>query len=372
MSEEKYKLIPRTLLGFPTSARADSPIDLVGRVLDGRYRVVERVSSGAMGFVYRGVHTLLKRDVAIKMIRPDLEEREDVVRRFKREAKVIQQLTHPNTVTVYDFGETPDGHFYLVLEFLEGMTFAEAIDNWGALPAAMVERFACQILGSLIEAHGCGVIHRDVTPANLMLTQQLGTTDFVKLVDFGLARLLPWAGGSMITRVGSALGSPTYSSPEQLRGNAADERSDLYSLAHTLFELATGRPAFRGSIFEVAKCHMSAEEIVLPPILRDTTLGKVISRAGMTCPDDRYQTAAEMLADLQGERPGGVKPVAKRQQPAEDSRPSVHARVTHSAKATEPIDLEEVRAIWPDWRQLIWPVGVAFMLGGLLGVILAL
>jgi len=326
-----------------------------------------------MGFVYRGVHTLLNRDVAIKMIRPDLEDREDVVRRFKREAKVIQQLTHPNTVRVYDFGETPDGHFYLVLEFLEGITLAEAIDRWGALPSAMVERFANQILGSLIESHGRGVIHRDVTPANLMLTQQLGTENFVKLVDFGLARLLPWAGGSMITRVGSALGSPTYSSPEQLRGNDADERSDLYSLAHTLFELATGRPAFRGSIFEVAKCHMSAEELVLPPILRGTALGRVIGRAAKTCPDERYQTAAEMLADLQGKQPQTEKLRPARQKPEEERVlvvPGEHEE--ESNETSKPIDIEEAKAIRPAWRQLLWPIGVAFLLGGLLGAILAI
>ena len=295
----------KTIIGYPVRDQSAPAVSgLMGRTLGERYRIVERLASSSTGgAVYRAQHALLDRFVAVKVIRQDLDPEGKLLRRFRREAKIVQQLTHPNTVRIYDYGETDDALSFIVMEFLEGRTLDEASNDWGALPISMVCAIGEQVLGSLIEAHELGIIHRDVTPDNIMLVEQLGTKNHVKLLDFGVAGFLSEVTVSFIYRPGSDLGSPVYMSPEQLRNQALGGRSDLYSLGQTLYHLATGRPAYRGSIFEVARQHMCADELVLPPVLENTRLGRIIRRATRKIPEERFNSAQEMLHELSGRIP---------------------------------------------------------------------
>ena len=301
----KDKASTKTIVGYPLRSPAAPTLPgLIGRTLGKRYRIVERLAeSSTGGAVYRAEHTMLERYVAVKVIRQDLDPEGKMLRRFRREAKIVQRLTHPNTVRIYDYGETEDALSYIVMELLEGRTLDVASDDWGALPLSMVCAIGEQVLGSLTEAHELNIIHRDVTPDNIMLVEQLGTKNHVKLLDFGVAGFLSEVTVSFIYRPGSDLGSPVYMSPEQLRNHSVDGRSDLYSLGHTLFHLATGRPAYRGSIFEVARQHMCADELALPPLLENTRLGRIVRRATRKMPNHRFPTAQEMLHELSGRAP---------------------------------------------------------------------
>lgn len=338
--EGKYQPDRKTIIGFPVREQAAPAVSgLVGRTLGDRYRIVERINQGSMGAVYRARHLFLDRDLAVKVIRQDLDPEGNTLRRFRREAKIVQQLTHPNTVRIYDFGETDDGLSFIVMEYLDGRTLDAASDEWGALPLSMVCAIGEQVLGSLIEAHALDIIHRDITPENIMLCEQLGTKNHVKLLDFGVAGFLSEVSVSFINRPGSALGSPVYLSPEQLRGHAVDARSDLYSLGHSLFHLATGRPAFRGSIFEVAKQHMCADEIVLPPVLVDTRLGRIVRKATRKNPEQRFKTAQEMLRELSGRIPASTvsRPAVLSVRAPEEPAQSLFLTTRSLRRLVEPI-----------------------------------
>lgn len=285
-------------------ATADFPAAedrLIGSVLGGRYRVGDCIGEGAMGRVYRGEQLTLKRDVAIKVIQPNLVNSEQITSRFKREVTVAQRLNHPNTVRFYDFGQTPRGQLYVVMEYLKGRTLDEVVASAGALPIKRVKEIAIQVLGSLVEAHAAGVIHRDIKPSNLMLVNQVGVKNFVKLIDFGIARDRSDMEDAGTTRPGTTLGTPRYMSPEQLRGESVGPRSDLYSLAFTLYHLAYGRPPYTGkSLYQVAEQHLSSEEVPLPPLLAESELGPVLSLAMKKAPSERFASARQMVGALTG------------------------------------------------------------------------
>ncbi|MEC7523345.1 MAG: serine/threonine-protein kinase [Myxococcota bacterium] len=224
---------------------------LIGRVLHERYRVRRVVGEGGMGRVYLGEQQMgpASRDVAIKVLHEKHSRDETLRQRFYGECEVVVGLTHPHTIQFHDFGALEDGRLFIVMEYIEGHSLAEALLA-GPMPLPRVERLVSQIAGSLQEAHERGVIHRDLKPDNVLLTVRGGEADFVKVCDFGIAKR-PAEGelaeGPALTLQGTVIGTPQYMSPEQLAGGDIDARSDVYSLGLMVYEMLAGRRPFEAS-----------------------------------------------------------------------------------------------------------------------------
>ena len=225
-----------------------TPQDLfLGKTVGGRYRLVERVGSGAFGTVYRAIHTRLDSPFAVKFLAANLSCNESLVGRFEREAKTTSRLKHPSIVDVVDYGEEPLLGLYLAMEFLEGQSLATHLRRHGALPPGLIAHLGFEVADGLAAAHALGVVHRDLKPANVMLVTRPSDPDHLhaKLVDFGIAGLMDDAGQGL-TMTGTAVGTPTYMAPEQIRGEKVDARADLYAFGVMVYEMAVGAPPFTG------------------------------------------------------------------------------------------------------------------------------
>jgi serine/threonine-protein kinase len=222
--------------------------DLIGKSLDGRFTVRDLLGKGGMGAVYRAQQHSMDRDVALKVLRRDMAQNEDAVKRFFREARAVSKLASPHTITVFDFGQTDDGLLYIAMELLRGRPLNRVLSELAApMEPAKAVSIAQQILESLIEAHSVGIIHRDLKPDNVFVLEGKGRNEFVKVLDFGIAKLTGTDGtGSQLTGTGVAFGTPTYMSPEQAQAKELDPRTDLYSLGVILFEMLAGKPPFEG------------------------------------------------------------------------------------------------------------------------------
>jgi len=266
---------------------------LINTLFDGRYRVVRKLGSGGMADVYLAEDEELGRRVAIKILNDRHANDEQFVERFRREAKNAAGLSHPNIVSIYDRGEA-EGTYYIAMEYLDGRSLKELVVARGPLPVADAITFTRQVLGALRFAHRKGVVHRDIKPHNVMADAD----GRLKVTDFGIAR----AGASQMTEAGSIIGTAQYLSPEQARGAAVDQRSDLYSVGVVLYELLTGTVPFTGETpVEIAMRHLS--DTPQPPSIKrpeiPPDLDMVVLRALAKNPDDRFQTAEEMDAELE-------------------------------------------------------------------------
>jgi len=198
---------------------AEGPDPMVGRILDGRYRIESLIGRGGMGAVYRGVQLATKQTVAIKLIRSDVAEDVEAAKRFHREARAASLLSHPHSVRVFDFGESEEGDLYLVLEYPAGRTLGKVLRAEGPLAELRAAKVGLEVAQSLSEAHGHGLVHRDLKPENIMLLNVAGDADFVKVLDFGIAKFLSGSSGeSSVTRTGAMVGTPQYMAPEQAQG----------------------------------------------------------------------------------------------------------------------------------------------------------
>jgi hypothetical protein len=210
----------------------------------GQYALDDKIGEGAFGAVYRAHHALMRRPVAVKLLQTEKMTQTSAAR-FEREVQMTGQLTHPNTITLYDYGRTPEGIFYYAMEYLDGLTLDRLVKQYGAQPEGRVISILRQISGSLAEAHAIGLVHRDIKPANVFLTQRGGVSDFVKVLDFGLAKARVDEGQIELTAATVTLGTPLYMSPEAVdRPNEVDARSDLYSLGALGYFLVTGEALF--------------------------------------------------------------------------------------------------------------------------------
>ncbi len=213
----------------------------------GQYRLGRRIGAGGMGEVYLAEHQLLKRPCVVKLIRPDRSGNPKVIARFQREVRATAKLSHWNTVEIYDYGCTPDGTFYYVMEFLPGMNLGELVERFGPLPPARVIYLLRQACDGLAEAHAAGLVHRDIKPGNIFAARRGGIYDVAKLLDFGLVKPVMDDAPVHLTAEGTITGSPLFMSPEQAIGDAKpDPRSDIYSLGAVGYYLLTGHPPFEG------------------------------------------------------------------------------------------------------------------------------
>jgi serine/threonine-protein kinase len=210
----------------------------------GQYKIERKIDEGGMATVYRAVHALLKRPTAIKILKPALAT-DEVIARFEREVTLASRLEHPATVEIFDYGRTRDGTFYYAMEYIDGITLAKLVEKDGAQPVARVAHILRQICESLREAHGKGLIHRDVKPQNVMLCERGGESDVVKVLDFGLIKDVRATDTRDITQYARILGTPLYMSPERVRDPAvADSRADIYAVGAVAYFLLTGRRLF--------------------------------------------------------------------------------------------------------------------------------
>jgi serine/threonine-protein kinase len=271
----------------------------------GQYRLKELLGSGGMGEVRLAEHLLLKRPCAIKVIRPDRATDASALARFEREVRAAAELTHPNTIAIYDYGRADDGSFYYVMEYLPGLTLAEMVERHGPLPPERVIHLLRQVCGALGEAHARGLVHRDVKPGNIIVTQRGGAFDFVKLLDFGLVKpATDNAAANQLTQENMIAGSPLYMSPEQsVASHELDGRSDLYSLGAVAYFLMTGQPPFAGlSTMEVIVAH--ARDAVTPPSRLNAAVPHDLEKAVLHCLEKdrnkRFQHAEDFDRALAG------------------------------------------------------------------------
>jgi len=243
----------------------------VGRL--GQYTLVEKIGEGGMGVVYRAKHAMLRRPAAIKLLLAGRASEKDLVR-FEREVQLTSLLTHPNTVSIFDFGRTADGVFYYVMEYLDGFDLELLIQEEGPIESGRTLRILAQASGALSEAHGLGLIHRDIKPANIILTERIDEPDVVKVVDFGLVRTLEHTGDPTITTTNAITGTPMYLAPEAISApGSVDGRTDLYAFGCVGYFLLTGKPVFESaSVVEVLSKHLL--EAPVPPSKR---LGRPVS-----------------------------------------------------------------------------------------------
>jgi eukaryotic-like serine/threonine-protein kinase len=280
--------------------RSDGEAMLQGQLIAGRYRVEELLGSGGMGTVYRGMHVLMHKAVAIKVLHREMTERPQLVARFQREAIAAARIDHQNVVAATDFGQLEDGSFYLILEYVQGRSLRSVLDSTPALPAARALHVTRQILAGLVAAHGAGVVHRDLKPDNVMLVEHGGDADFVKVLDFGIAKITAAGspGRTPLTQAGSVFGTPEYMSPEQARGAPADARSDLYAVGILLYQMLAGRSPFADDS-EIAM--LAAQIAEPPPPLPDSVdpaVAAIVMQLLAKEPEQRMQTAGEVLQRL--------------------------------------------------------------------------
>jgi len=303
------------------------PDDYIGRTIAQKYQVEALIGEGGMGKVYRARQVALDKLVVLKVLRHTLLGDDRTVARFKREAKAASRLNHANSISILDFGIAEDGALFIAMEFVPGQDLHTVLSKDGPLPEQRIVRIASQVLSALYDAHNAGVIHRDLKPENIMVEQRRNEPDFVKVLDFGIAKIQDAEGeGPALTRTGFVCGTPEYMSPEQARGATLDHRSDLYAVGVILYQLLTGRLPFESdSAVGYATKHLTEEP--LPPSRKRSDLRvspameRLIMRALSKSPDDRPQDAEAFKAELiavekERERRANAAPAVRRTGPA--------------------------------------------------------
>ncbi|MDX2015205.1 MAG: protein kinase [Myxococcaceae bacterium] len=279
--------------------------DTIGKTIAGKYRVEQMIGEGGMGKVYKATQLALDKPVVLKVLRQALLGDERTVARFQREAKAASRLNHPNSISVLDFGQADDGAMFIAMEYVQGKDLHQILSREWPLPESRVMRIMSQVLSALADAHSVGVVHRDLKPENIMVSQGRSEPDFVKVLDFGIAKIIDGTEdeGPALTRAGFVCGTPEYMSPEQARGAKLDHRSDLYAVGVILYQLVSGLLPFDSdTAVGFATKHLT--EIPPPPTKRrpearvSPAMERLIMKALSKNPDERPQTAEQFRAEL--------------------------------------------------------------------------
>ncbi len=286
---------------------AEKEAALIGTVLDNRYTINSRLGAGGMGTVYIATQTAVGRKVAIKVLPQAIAGELAVVRRFMQEAKAASTLSNPNAITIHDFGQTPEGLLYLVMEYVAGDTLGEVLRVSGGLRPERAVNISIQILSALEDAHTRSIVHRDLKPDNVILSPRPGNPDFAKVLDFGLAKIADDAGEGL-TRTGQVFGTPSYMSPEQGRGLTCDHGTDIYALGIMLYEMLSGlRPFTADSALAVLVKHFYDAATpfaqLSPPVVVLPELEAIVFRAMAKNRGDRFQSALAMREALEAVLP---------------------------------------------------------------------
>ena len=275
----------------------------LGKIVDGRYRVIELIGRGGMGVVYKVEHLRMGKIAAMKVLHRDLADDPEVGQRFEREAAAVSRLDHPNTVQVFDFGTT-QGALYLIMEYVRGADLARVIDRDGPMPFARAAPLLTQILGALAEAHEHGIVHRDLKPDNVLITRSTGGRDFAKVLDFGLAKMIGPGVQPDVSERAQIVGTPYFMAPEQIRGDEVDARTDVYSLGALMYRLLTGTHPYQAkTAIGVLTKHLTSE--LEPPSQRAPGAGiqgpidAIVRQAMAKDPGERFQNAAAMAAAIE-------------------------------------------------------------------------
>jgi eukaryotic-like serine/threonine-protein kinase len=292
---------------------ADDEDPLLGTVLADRVRVERAIARGGMGKVYYGEQVGMRRPCAIKILDPRLAGGADTMefaRRFLLEASTAAKLTHPNVVTIFDYGETADGACFIAMEYLEGRSVSEELKKQGRVAPERAIHIAKQVCRALREAHAIGVVHRDMKPGNVFLVKQDDDDDFVKVLDFGLVKETSPSDSQDHTQIGQIMGSPRYMAPEQVQGKTVDSRTDIYSLGVMLYAMLSGKPPFDKAT-ELATMMAQVSDVppplasVAPDLVLPPGLDAVVMKCLAKNPDDRFSSMEELITALKL-RPGAM------------------------------------------------------------------
>jgi serine/threonine protein kinase len=297
---------PTTPATPPVPEDASGPIAhvAVGTLLGGRYRIEELIGEGGMGTVYTATHAEIDKKVAVKVLHPIYGRMADVVSRFRAEARAASRIGHPHIIEVFDSGTTDDGSIYFVMEHLTGVDLAQVLDGEGKLAVDRAIRIATQIAEAVSAAHEVGIIHRDLKPENIFLVTREGDPDFVKVLDFGIAKtseIDETSRQQRLTHPGMAMGTPEYMAPEQAAGKPADHRVDIYAVGALLYEMVVGQPPHSGDNVMAVLSRKATEPVVPPRQLRSEVpepLDTLILWALRYDPDARPQTMSQLVYEL--------------------------------------------------------------------------
>jgi TPR repeat protein len=274
-----------------------------GSIIDNKYFIMSVLGRGGMCMVYKAKHLLMNKMVALKMLLPESAADAGLVERFKREAQAASSLNHPNVITIYDLGVSPDGKPFMVMDYLEGQSLEERIQALGPIPVEQLVPIFVQVCAALEVAHEVGIIHRDIKPSNIMLINTKAQADHVKVVDFGLAKLMTDESSQKLTKSGEVFGTLMYMSPEQCLGHPLDVRTDIYSVGCTMYEAATAQPPFRAPTpFELMNKHVNHApqpmSATAPEIKVPQQLEAIVAKTLAKNREERFQTITELREAL--------------------------------------------------------------------------